>query len=823
MSTASKSEAPEFIESVVDQVSRIVSQIAGIQLGKKQYSMVENRLRTRMVRMKISTFSQYLAYLKKHQEEESQALVSLLTTHHTYFFREFSHFEFLINSGLSQLIKTARDRGDKTIRIWSAACSRGHEVYTLGMFFYQHLSLMAPDVTFEIWGSDVDPESVQYAKNGVYRNEELAKSPAVYINGNVIPGKGSAQGFSKIKKHITDKCRFQVVNLFDPASFLDNKKFDLVFCRNVFIYFDQDQIKSITTSMLNHLDPNGYMVLGVSESLNGLGLPVDLLQASIFKHRGRGGQAGADTSTQGAALARTYDVLCVDDSGTILALLKKVLDEEHGFRVKATAKNGREALDKLALEKFDIVTLDLHMPEVDGIEFLKAGGAKDQPVVVVSAISRENQEVAQKAISLGATDYVEKPTVENLVSSGNEIRAKLKIALQGLGPNKAQAPSLNKRSTVPTERKPVIADKKVAAVEPSRRSETALAARPGKIRTMIVDDSATIRQVMHVILSQDPEFEIVAEAEKPSDVEGLIQKHKPDLITLDIHMPEMDGLTLLKKIHPAYRIPTVMISSISATEGPIVLQSLESGAVDYIEKPSMKELGVQAQMIRDRLKTAARAKMTKTPRHGTKVRSGGSLNLNSSLIVMGASTGGTEALRVVLESMPPQIPPVLIVQHIPPHFSKAFADRLNQILPFEVREAVDGDVVKSNQVLIAPGGTQMKFVASGQDWKVKITDDAPVNRHKPSVDYLFDSVAAAKLSSVVAVVLTGMGADGARGLKTLRDRGARTIAQDEETSVVFGMPREAIERGGAEKVLPLEKVAEGIYSFFSKQSERKAA
>lgn len=815
MSNTSKVESAEFIESVVVQVSKIVSQLTGIQLGKKQYSMVENRLRTRMVRLKIETFSNYLEYLNKHQEDESQALLSLMTTHHTYFFREFSHFEFLVNSGIASLVQAVRARGDKKIRIWSAACSKGHEVYSLAMFFSQHLKNFASDIDFEIWGSDVDPESVDYAKNAVYRNEELAKSPAVYVAGNVIQGKKTAAGFSKMKKHISEKCRFQTVNLFDASQFLADKNFDLIFCRNVFIYFDQDQIRQITKTLLKHLNPEGFLVLGVSESLNGLGLPAKLIQASVFQHQNSTQQKSVE-APKAVEKQKIYEVLCVDDSGTILALMKKILVETEGFRVKATAKNGKEALALIAKEKFDVITLDLHMPEVDGIEFLKQGGGKNTPVVIVSAVSRENKEDAQKALELGAKDYVEKPNMENLVNSGNEIRAKLKTVLK-MSPIAMSAQNNEKlvASKSKIERPTV-----VSAASPN---SVATVRSQHKIKTLIVDDSSTIRQMMQSILSKDPEFEIVGMAEKPSDVEPLIKKCRPDLITLDIHMPEMDGLTLLRKIHPVYQIPTVMISSISASEGPIVLQSLESGAVDYIEKPSMKDLNEQSGMIRDRLKAAAKAKIGKVPRSGLKVRNSSSLDISSSLVVMGASTGGTEALRVVLESMPNQIPPILIVQHIPPHFSKAFADRLNDMLPFAVREAVDNDEVKANQVLIAPGGKQMKFVQENGKWKVRITDDSPVNRHKPSVDYLFDSVANAKVENVVSVLLTGMGADGARGMKNLRDHGARTIAQDEESCVVFGMPREAIERGAAEKVLSLEKVADGVFSFFATKTNLKVS
>jgi len=223
----SKTESPEMVKKVVAEVSFIVSEMAGIQLGERQESMVENRLRTRMLKLNMPTFEEYLNFLKHNQETESQALLSLLTTHHTYFFREFSHFEHLLNHGLNSMIDKARSRPDKTIRIWSAACSRGQEVYSLAMFFNFHLKHMAPDVKFEISASDVDPESVEIAKNGVYKNEELKQCPAMYMDGNWSKGSGDVKEFSKVKDSLKNHCKFLVVNLFQPESFLTGKKFDL--------------------------------------------------------------------------------------------------------------------------------------------------------------------------------------------------------------------------------------------------------------------------------------------------------------------------------------------------------------------------------------------------------------------------------------------------------------------------------------------------------------------------------------------------------------------------------------------------------------------
>ena len=339
-------------------------------------------------------------------------------------------------------------------------------------------------------------------------------------------------------------------------------------------------------------------------------------------------------------------------------------------------------------------------------------------------------------------------------------------------------------------------------------------------KVLIVDDSATFRQLLSKVIAADPNLKVVGEAERPSQVEDLIRQYKPDVITLDIHMPEMDGVTLLKKIFPVFKIPVVIISSLSIEEGSQVLEALESGAVDYIQKPSFKDLAALQEEICLRIRTAAGANISQR-RAPVKRAVAQGQNNSESLLLMGASTGGTEALRVVLEGLPPQIPPTVIVQHIPPVFSQAFAQRLNQLCPFEVREAKDGDEVVPNLVLIAPGGKQTGLIRRGEKLFVQVSDAPPVNRHKPSVDFLFESAAHLKLPMSIAVILTGMGADGAKQLKSLRDQGTRTIGQDEKTSVVYGMPREAARMGAVEFVKPIEAVAETIQKLLLEKPNRK--
>lgn len=334
-----------------------------------------------------------------------------------------------------------------------------------------------------------------------------------------------------------------------------------------------------------------------------------------------------------------------------------------------------------------------------------------------------------------------------------------------------------------------------------------------KIRVAIVDDSSTVRTLLEKIFAADPSLEIVGSFGDPLEAERVIPELDPDVVTLDIHMPGLDGVALLKKLMPRRNVPCIMISSLNLEEGSLVLEALEAGAVDYIHKPSMKELPVLAPLIVEKVHAAASAQVKKPvvararSSSSTVARiapSGGWTDRH--LVCLGSSTGGTEALKQLFMDLPAQIPAILVVQHIPAVFSKAFADRMNSFCPFEVKEAEDGDEVKPDRVLIAPGGFQMELDNRGGRWVVRVFDGEPVNRHKPSVDVLFRSVVKRFRGKVAAALLTGMGADGAAGLLELRGTGARTIAQDEETSVVYGMPREAVKRGAAEEILPLGRI-----------------
>lgn len=344
------------------------------------------------------------------------------------------------------------------------------------------------------------------------------------------------------------------------------------------------------------------------------------------------------------------------------------------------------------------------------------------------------------------------------------------------------------------------------------KADPSINAKP--IRVLIVDDSATIRKVLRSLLDAKNGFEVVGDLPNAVQAEEFFTKTPVDVITLDINMPEMDGIRFLETLKGKRHPPIVMISAVNAEDANRALQCFELGAVGYIEKPS--NLGDQSEgdKIRSILKTAAAS--TTQALDSLRVTQP-ILNYQPTmkyrdLILIGASTGGTQAITALLAPFPENSPPILIVQHIPAIFSAAFAERLNAQCKLKVKEAQHGDLIENSTVYIAPGGKQMRLKLDLAELRIEITDDAPVNRHKPSVDYLFNSVLNfPSRYRMVAALLTGMGADGARGLKALKDRGIHTVAESEETCVVFGMPREAIKLGGASEVAPLHKVGQKLF------------
>jgi two-component system chemotaxis response regulator CheB len=339
---------------------------------------------------------------------------------------------------------------------------------------------------------------------------------------------------------------------------------------------------------------------------------------------------------------------------------------------------------------------------------------------------------------------------------------------------------------------------------------------------LVVDDSAMVRQVMQAILGTDRRINVRAAAD-PLIAWGKMQKEPVDVVITDLEMPRMDGLTFIRKIMAEMPTPVVVCSGLAARGTELALRALEEGAVEVITKPKVGVrdfLHESAVTLLDAVWSAAQAQIRPRPRlvvtpaprimADPAVPRNGKLNgagAHSKVIAVGASTGGTEALRVFLTALPTNCPPVVIVQHMPEVFTRAFADRLNQDCSIEVQEACDGDRLRAGQALIAPGNRHMLVNRSGDELVVQVVDGPQVSRHRPSVDVLFRSVAASVGAKAVGVIMTGMGDDGAQGLCELKAAGAATIAQDEASCVVFGMPREAISRGAVNVVVPLEEIA----------------
>jgi two-component system, chemotaxis family, protein-glutamate methylesterase/glutaminase len=336
-----------------------------------------------------------------------------------------------------------------------------------------------------------------------------------------------------------------------------------------------------------------------------------------------------------------------------------------------------------------------------------------------------------------------------------------------------------------------------------------------KIRVLCIDDSPTIHRLLGHIFDSAQDIEVVGTVLDPLLTEEAIIKHKPDILTVDIHMEGLNGVELLKKILPKYPIPSLLVTSLSINDGPLVIDGLQSGAVDHIQKPTVENIDQFAEEIIEKVRAAASSRV-RIPSKGNKTRRFEGARLDSrGLIAIGASTGGTEALASLLVELPSQIPPIFVVQHIPEQFSKAFASRLNDMCAFDVMEARDGLRVQTGCVYIAPGGKHMKIRKNhlGQ-LSIEVSDGDPVNRHKPSVDVLFRSlVGIAPEGKAMALLLTGMGSDGAQGLLDLKQSGVLTIAQDAESCVVYGMPKVAKELDAATEILPLGEMARAIVSY----------
>lgn len=345
-----------------------------------------------------------------------------------------------------------------------------------------------------------------------------------------------------------------------------------------------------------------------------------------------------------------------------------------------------------------------------------------------------------------------------------------------------------------------------------------------KIRVLIIDDSALVRDILQKGLSQDPSIEVIGSAPDVYIGRDMIVKFKPDVLTLDIEMPKMDGVEFLRRLMPQFPLPVVVVSSLTQKGKQVTLDALEAGAVDYVSKPeSDVARGLTAMMseLRNKVRIASRANVShwknkKIVRKSAASKVEALAESTDKVIAIGASTGGTEAIRQIITELPKTMPGILIVQHMPKGFTKTFAERLNDLADLSVKEAEDGDRILMGKVYIAPGDFHMKVKRSGGQYLIRINEGEKVSGHRPSVDVLFHSVAEQVAANAYGVILTGMGSDGASGLKAMRDAGAKTFGQNKSSCIVYGMPKVAYEIGAVEKQLDLNLIAHSLVNLFKK-------
>ncbi|MDH4466909.1 MAG: chemotaxis-specific protein-glutamate methyltransferase CheB [Bacteriovoracaceae bacterium] len=330
-------------------------------------------------------------------------------------------------------------------------------------------------------------------------------------------------------------------------------------------------------------------------------------------------------------------------------------------------------------------------------------------------------------------------------------------------------------------------------------------------RVLMVEDSPTMRKVLKHIFLQFPDWELISESASAKDLSEQLLIHLPDLVTLDLHLGDSNGIEIMQRFLSPKKIPTILITSQSIKDGNMVMEALSAGAMDYLQKPQTNNWNELKDALLEKMNLIVNAKWLNKSSFKNEINSQFKLQFSDfdhTIIAIGSSTGGPQALQEVLQNLPDEIPPILITQHIPAGFSKALADRLNTLCPFTIKEAQDGETISRNVVYIAPGDKHMLITQDGT--RIALDDSPPINRFRPSVDAMFQSISLRCKKKIVGVILTGMGKDGAQGLLQLRNLGALTIAQDEATCVVYGMPKEAIRLEAAQSITPIQHVANEI-------------
>jgi len=1056
------------VDKLIQYVTERISQVTANVYDDQSTTMVATRLKRRMLELNIETPQEYLTFLENHYDEEEPILVDLLTTHHTFLFREIIHFEYL-KVNLDQIISNVRAQGRNKIRVWSAAASTGQEAYSLALFLDQELKNKSPAIGYEILGTDVAPQTVQIASQGIYPYQKVKEIPAHYFSG-YWTRLNNSEDTAEISLAIKSNCKFEVHNILNPL--IHHDSFDLVFCRNVFIYFSDENIKKAIQNLEKKLAKNGFLFTGVSEPIGSYTDAFEKVGPCIYNRKNE----LIEKTTPIKSTEEVYNIVTVDDSPAVLKILSKIFKSDRRYNLLQQCKDGLELAQfiKTNNQRIDLITLDLHMPNLDGVGYLeKHFNSSHPPVLVVSSVNRDNQDLAKKAIDLGAFDYVEKPNFKNFDECSEELKNKIisflslsdkkvtkpviaskgniettpstsqassfskslkqiplyiftsnssfdriklmlnEIYSQGLAPKhfiassneaideikkhvtdffklKNQTEFLSKISftrsldfyithkeslkredapilclyqttdaythlnqfipfdsyilsekevpntehhvdSMPStswgfhvldfinhdkftqdtiykwndyegkthnlsyrcalvvlynQSKPIIfieaknltksfnllknylhktdqitgykiagplslgkkiktfldseklkainlfktsgdsiynfknellrikAVKKEKVISP-QVIKTPIESMKKNISVLIIDDSRTLTKILKKHIESDPIIKCTSIHHDVKNIERDIQTQKPDVITLDMNMPEMDGAEIFDRIIKKYNIPTILLTA-SEKNSKKVLKALNSGVLDYIQKPAMNELTSSSFPLIQMIKDASISQSSGFDMSKTESRISSRIFANS-LILIGASTGGTRAISYLLSNFPRTIPPVIIGQHIPAGYSQSFAELLNEKNPFNVKEASNGEEVLSNNVYIAPGGKHLsvrKDRTSGKLFFV-VTEFVDGAKFTPSIDHLFSSFTQISDFNIVATILTGMGKDGALSLKKLKERGSFTLAQDKESSVVYGMPRAAWELGAADQQLSLDKMAGAIFDGLS--------
>ncbi len=431
----SQAETKEQFKVLVDYVIRTIGQEIGITLNDKSISMVESRLQSRLIQLRMNHPDEYFVYLENNWQSEFDELVALLTTHHTFFYREPIHFEILERE-LPRLVSEIRSRGGRRLRVLCAACSYGQEAYSLAMVLYHQLAALGNPIDFEILGIDVDKMSVNRAREGIYKKTDLDQTPLVYIKNHWAPGRGAVANLVKAKKSLRERCRFRQVNLLKLENDRFLGQFDIVFCRNVFIYFQSAQIEKTVTELKKHLDIGGLLITGLSEPLDYQKLGLKSMGSTAYLNLGEPAELTSPPQKATAVplpqVTKPIRVFAIDDSKTVLKILEKIVRGSNDLEWAGSALSAKEAIETLKTVETDVVTLDIHMPEMDGITFLeKHHNCRKTPVVMISSARRDDAKLALKALELGASDFVEKPTIHNLNSKADEIVTKIKASQRG--------------------------------------------------------------------------------------------------------------------------------------------------------------------------------------------------------------------------------------------------------------------------------------------------------------------------------------------------------------------------------------------------------